>query len=168
MSKKTLLLNSTYEVLSFIPERKAIGLLCKEKVDVISEWEESIRFPSGTIKHPSILRLKYHIKKNYTTLSFSRKAVLRRDNYVCQYCSKNLKPIQATIDHIIPKSQGGGTSFLNCVTACYPCNNRKANRTPELADMILKSKPFVPTGYFYFFGDNEIWHPDWNFYVKVK
>ena len=72
MSKKTLLLNASYEVLSFIPERKVFKLLFKDKVEVISAWDDIITWGSGKVKHPSILRLKTHVKRNYFNSNFSR------------------------------------------------------------------------------------------------
>lgn len=168
--KKVLLLNSTYEILSFVTERKALKLLFKGKVDVVSVWPDvQIRFTNGFINFPAILRLKYFVKKNYTQLLFSRKAVFKRDRFGCQYCAKLLKSGQVTVDHVIPKSMGGGSSFSNCVTSCYGCNNKKGNRTPEQANMLLLTKPIAPTGYLHYISDNDHWHPEWDtFFDKER
>lgn len=168
MHKKTLLLNSTYEVLSFISAKKAFKLLCKNKTEVISNWDDVISWGSGKIKHPSILKLKYHVKRNYCMSNFSRKSVVKRDKSTCQYCNKKLTAAQTTIDHVIPKAHGGVTSFNNCVVSCIACNSRKADKTPEQANMLLLSKPTHPT--FLISHDitdpQEYWHEDWTSFLS--
>jgi len=98
---------------------------------------------NGYMVAPAVLRLKYyrHIIKK---ARYSSKVVFYRDNYVCSYCGKNFVKSKLTIDHIIPRSKGGKTDWMNCVTCCKGCNNRKRNRTPEEAGMPLLTKPFVP------------------------
>ena len=115
MSKKTLLLNASYEVLSFIPERKVFKLLFKDKVEVVSNWDEHIVWGNGRMKHPSILRLRNHVKRNYFNSNFSRKALVKRDRSTCQYCGDKLSASKITVDHVLPRAQGGVTSFINCV-----------------------------------------------------
>src|ERR1035437_1755276 len=145
MSKKTLLLNSSFEVLSFIPERKAFKLLCKDKVEIISNWDDVVAYGPIKIKHPSILRLKTHVKRNYFNSNFSRKALVKRDKSTCQFCGRRLSASQITVDHVNPRAQGGITSFMNCVVSCQECNNKKADRTPEQAGMALLKKPTHPS-----------------------
>src|ERR1700676_4169845 len=105
MSKKTLLLNASYEVLNFIPYRKALKLIVKDKVETISTWDDWVIWGSGKIKHPAILRLKNHVRRNYFNSNFSRKAVVKRDRSLCQYCGKKLTASQITIDHVMPRAQ---------------------------------------------------------------
>jgi len=167
MSKKTLLLNSSYEVLSFIVERKAIKLLLKGKVELLSVWNgRKIYSNSGVMEHPATLKMKYHVTLRPTKLTFSRKLVLRRDEYTCCYCYLKFKHNDLTIDHVIPKSAGGSNSFTNCVTACFFCNRRKRNRTPEQAGMILRKQPVIPNKYLCYFPENEEYHEDWVFFVR--
>lgn len=165
MSKKTLLLNASYEVLSFIPERKVFKLLFKDKVEIVSSWEDNIVWGTGKIKHPSILRLKNHVRRNYFNSNFSRKAVVKRDRSSCQYCGKKLTASQITIDHVLPRAQKGITSFANCVVCCQVCNNLKADRTPEQANMKLLKKPTHPSfsaAHYYVSDPQEHWHKDWD------
>jgi 5-methylcytosine-specific restriction endonuclease McrA len=165
MSRKTLLLNASYEVLSFIPERKALKLLFKDKVEVVSSWSNiEIRWDTGKIKHPSILRLKNHVRRNYYNSNFSRKALVKRDKNTCQYCGLKLSASQITIDHVLPRAQGGITSFTNCVVCCQQCNNIKADRTPEQANMVLLKKPTHPSfsAAHYVADPQEYWHVDWD------
>jgi hypothetical protein len=164
MSKKTLLLNASYEVLSFIPERKVFKLLIKDKVEVISDWDEYVAWGLGRVKHPSILRLKTHVKRNFFNSNFSRKALVKRDKSTCQFCRIKLTASQVTIDHVLPRAQGGITSFVNCVVSCQTCNNKKADRTPEQAGMVLIKKPTHPSfsASNYVADQQEYWHDDWD------
>jgi len=166
MSKKTLLLSASYEVISFIPERKAFKLFFndKDKVEVISSWDDEITWSSGKVKHPSILRLKNYVRRNYYNSNFSRKALVKRDKSTCQFCAKKLVASQITIDHVLPRAQGGVTSFTNCVVSCQICNNKKADRTPEQAKMTLLKKPTHPSfsSNIYVADPQEYWHNDWD------
>ncbi len=168
MSRKTLLLNAGYEVLSFIPERKMFKLLFKDKVEVVSSWDDVVTWGNGKIKHPSILRLKKYVKRNFFNSNFSRKALVKRDRSICQFCGRKLTASQITIDHVLPRAQGGITSFINCVVSCQDCNNRKADKTPEQASMKLLRKPTHPSfSAHYFVADpQEYWHNDWDDYLK--
>ena len=168
MFKKTLLLNASYEVLNFIPARKVYKLLIKDKVEVISSWDEEINWISGKIKHPSILRLKSHVKRNYFNSNFSRKALVKRDRNTCQYCATKLTASQITIDHVLPRAQGGITSFTNCVVSCQTCNNKKADKTPEQSNMTLLKRPTHPSfsAQYYVSDSQEYWHPDWNGFLS--
>ena len=164
---KVLLLNSTCTFLSFISERKAIKLLIKEKVDVISNWEKiRLCFSNKSILLPSILKLKYYVHLKYKKMVFSRTAVFKRDQYLCCYCGIYVSPNNITMDHIIPKSQGGRSTFLNCVAACAKCNLKKANHTPEQADMPLLKSPEVPAQYLFDLYNSDEWHNDWEQYLK--
>lgn len=170
MSRKTLLLNASYEVLSFIPERKVFKLLFKGKVEVVSTWDEVITWGNGKVQHPSILRLKNHVKRNYFNSNFSRKALVKRDRSTCQYCGVKLTASQITIDHVLPRAQGGITSFVNCVVACQLCNNQKADKTPDQAGMKLMRKPTHPSfsPQYYVADPQEYWHKDWDDFLGVS
>lgn len=163
---KTLLLNDDFQIIAFITERKAVKLLFKGKVEVISGWNgRKICSSSGYIEHPATLKMKYHVALRPTKLTFSRKLVLRRDEYTCCYCYKKYKHSSLTIDHVIPKSVGGANSFTNCVTACISCNRKKRNRTPEQAGMTLKKAPTAPNKYLCYFPGEIEWHDNWLFFI---
>ena len=168
MNRKALLLSSTYQVVSFIPERKLFKLLIKGKVEVISVWDINIAWCSGTIKQPSIVRLKTYVNKNYFNSNFSRKALVKRDRYTCQYCGKKLTASQITIDHVLPRAQGGITSFTNCVVCCQLCNNKKADKTPEQAGMVLLRKPTHPSfsAHHYVADPEQFWFAGWDDFLK--
>jgi hypothetical protein len=167
MSKKTLLLNATYEVLSFIPAKKVLKLIFKDKAEILSTWEECIAWGSGKINFPSVLRLKNYVKINQTNVNFSRKVLIKRDKSTCQYCNKKLVGSQITVDHVIPKSHGGATSFNNCVICCLTCNSKKANNTPEQANMKLLKKPTHPSynSAYFIYDYTDHWHNDWDNFI---
>lgn len=168
MSKKILLLDTNYQVQSFIELKKALKHIFKDKVEVISTWDDDLTFGSGKMKYPSILRLKNPIRRNYFNANFSRVALVKRDKSSCQYCGKKLSASAVTIDHVLPRAQGGTTTFINCVVACQTCNNKKADRTPDQAGMILLKKPTHPvfTSLRYGIDANEHWHRDWDDYLN--
>jgi 5-methylcytosine-specific restriction endonuclease McrA len=165
---KTLLLNSGYEVLSFINERKAFKLLFKDKVEVIASWNNKVKWINGYIDHPSVLILKDNVRRNFIRYTFSRSALIKRDNSTCQYCGKKLLPSQITVDHIIPKSQGGPTSFINCVVSCFPCNSKKANLPPDKVGMKLLSKPTNPSISIQYNSGAEgnLWNDEWDKFLQ--
>lgn len=172
--KRVLLLNSSYEPLQFITEKKTFKLLFKEdKVEVISHWPIEIKLISGkNFSYPSILRLKNHVKKVFIKTSFSRGAIVKRDKWTCQYCDTRLQNSQITIDHVLPKSHGGKSTFINCVVACQACNNKKANRTPDQAKMPLLRQPVDPKfvqgikDHDHHDESNEDWNHEWDMYFN--
>lgn len=168
---RVLVLNSIYEPHSFIDMKRGIKLIINEKVDVISTYSEGINLISGEVfPYPSILRLKNHVKRICLKTNFSRIGIIRRDKATCQYCDKKLDHKDITIDHVLPKHQGGTSTFLNCVVACQKCNNRKANKTPEEAKMPLLRKPLIPKVSLsikecYVSSKDENWNADWDIYI---
>lgn len=105
---------------------------------------------SKIVKIPKILILKYYVKLPYKRASPSRKNILKRDKYSCQYCGIDLCDKTATIDHITPRSKGGASSWTNMVAACKDCNLHKGNKTPKEAKMELRAKPKEPSYGFLF------------------
>ena len=166
-----LLLTNTYEFNSFIGENRAIKLLFNNKVDIISAWEDiNIYWINGEIKLPAILRLVNPIKKfSYNPAhSFSRRAIIKRDKSSCQYCGKHLSTKDITIDHVVPKSQGGNNSFINCVVSCLKCNSLKSNKNLEESGLRLINKPQVPNYLIYQQPDDKDWHKDWLYYLDMN
>jgi len=145
MKKQVLLLNQDNTPLNIITINKAYKLISRDKVwgDDSNECYE-VKSISKTIKIPKILILKYYVKLPYRKVSANRKAIIRRDKYMCQYCGIELCDKTATIDHVVPKSKGGGSTWTNMVTACKDCNLFKGNRTPKEAKMQMRSKPKEP------------------------
>ncbi len=141
----TLLLNGTFECISFLVPRKIFKLLAKEKIEVLEHWDEEVSFGNGNIiYYPAVVRLKHHVRWIPKKMRFNRTGVFRRDQFSCQYCSKTVATTKLTIDHILPRARGGESNWANCCAACFTCNNKKGNKTPEEAGMALIKKPIVP------------------------
>jgi 5-methylcytosine-specific restriction endonuclease McrA len=103
-----------------------------------SRWLHSERF---SMPLPSVIRLMEYIHIPFERKSLSRKNILLRDHNTCQYCLRVFPPQELTLDHIVPRSQGGDSSWDNLVACCRACNNRKGDRAPEFSGMRLHKKP---------------------------
>ncbi len=136
-----LVLNATYEPVNVCAARRALVLVLK---GVAAAEEESDRFlisPSRRMRVPSVIRLLEYRRIPFQGRALSRKNILMRDRNTCQFCSKVLPAGELTLDHIIPRSRGGESTWENLVACCHPCNNRKGNRLPEEAGMKLLRRP---------------------------
>ena len=138
-----LVLNFTYEALNITTFQRAVKLIFSGKAEVVHGREHRLMSPTFEMKMPSIIRMLYYIKRPMQKVALTKKNILLRDDYTCQYC--NLKGERMmTVDHVHPRSKGGPSTWENLVCACMRCNNRKNNRTPEHANMQLKRKPKAP------------------------
>jgi 5-methylcytosine-specific restriction endonuclease McrA len=140
---KVLVLNSTFSPINITSWKRALLLLLNEKAETI---EASERIVSKRFILPFVIRLKKYIPLPMSTVVLSRKSIFLRDNHTCQYCGKHS---ELTIDHIIPKSKGGGDTWTNMIACCIRCNNRKGDRTPEVAGLKLKRLPYRPPSILY-------------------
>ena len=148
MNTPVIVLNADYSFLSTTSWQNAICLLYEGKAEPVEESEVVVR-NSGTIEMivPLMIRVIKYIRKRFKSkVPYSKRNVFMRDDQVCQYCGVDIEDINhCTVDHVIPKAQGGKSRFDNCVTACKSCNHRKADRTPSQAKMYLKRKAIQPT-----------------------
>lgn len=143
--QKVLLLNASYEPLNICSWRRAVVLLLKGKA---TQVEHHTDYVYKEMPAPSVIRLLYYIKSPYKSIPLSRKNLMHRDHYTCQYCGK--KGHDLTIDHIQPRSRGGKDEWENCAVACHQCNTKKGNRTPDEAHMPLRKKPVRPVNFLSF------------------
>jgi 5-methylcytosine-specific restriction endonuclease McrA len=142
---RVLVLNATYEPLSIVSVQRAVVLLLKEKAELIEAAEERLHAAYTELPIPLVIRLVYYVRIPHPlTLAPSRRTVMARDNYTCQYCGATPGRASLTLDHVMPRSRGGPTNWDNVVTACRACNVRKGNRTPEEAGLILRRRPGRP------------------------
>jgi 5-methylcytosine-specific restriction endonuclease McrA len=140
-----LVLNVTYEPLSVVSLRRAIVLLLKDKAEILEATEQRIRAAHMNLPMPLVIRLVYFVRVPHrVSIPLSRRTVMLRDHYTCQYCGAQPLRSALTIDHVMPRVRGGATSWENVVCACKACNLRKGCRTPEEASMHLRSKPMRP------------------------
>lgn len=143
MNGHVLVLNQDYSALTICSVQRAIILIHLRKAEVVeAEADRFVRSPSVKYPWPSVVRLKMYVRVPYRRIGLSRKNVLRRDRFQCQYCGGRS---DLTVDHIMPKSRGGHDTWENLVAACTDCNNRKGDRTPREANMELRRKPFRPS-----------------------
>lgn len=135
-------LSKDYEPLTYCDVERAIVLLYLNKAESIKDSNQFLRSVTSIFRVPAVIRLLYKTAKRFIpTIKYSRRSIHQRDNYTCQYCghTKDL-----SIDHIMPVSRGGKSTWENTVTACQKCNSKKGSRTPEEAGMPLARKAVRP------------------------
>ena len=142
---EVLVLNASYEPLSIVSVKRAVILLLKEKAELVEAAEAQLRAENFTLPRPLVIRLVYFVKiPQRVFLPVTRRTVLARDHYTCQYCGHAFDRKDLNLDHVIPRDRGGPTTWENIVCSCIECNTRKANRTPQEAGMHLVKKPKRP------------------------
>ena len=140
LTGRVLLLNQTYEPLGTVGVARAMVMLFKNSVTV-EEWDGDrvLRGVRADYPVPSVIRRRTYVnvRRRREAAGMRRLRIYIRDRHRCQYCGERKSAAELTLDHILPRSRGGGGSPVNVVTACVPCNQRKGNRTPEEARMPL-------------------------------
>lgn len=143
MGQKVLVLNADYSALSICSIPKAFLLVYANKAELVSKDEKrALRTVSKSYPLPSVIKLNRYVNIPYRTVVMNRQNIFKRDGNVCVYCNGTK---ELTLDHVIPKSRGGKTSWSNLVAACKRCNAEKGNYTPEEAGMKMSHRPFKPT-----------------------
>ena len=147
MQMDVLLLNKSEEVLNVIPWHRAARLMYTGKASAPFGHDEYYRIATGEgyFELPTAIVLAKYVTVPYTNASLSRKNILRRDEYSCQYCAEHLNEANQTLDHVLPVSRGGRHEWTNLVACCKGCNSKKANQTPSEAGMQLLREPHVPS-----------------------
>ena len=171
LDASVLVLNKMFMAVHVISVRRAFILLCKELAEVVAledgqfstydfeSWREVsefraknfraeeddwVRTSNSEIQVPRVIRLNSYDKMPKHTVKFNRRNIFARDHNQCQYCGKKFATSELSLDHIVPRSQGGESSWENVVCACIDCNVRKGGRTPKQAHMGLIRKPEKP------------------------
>jgi 5-methylcytosine-specific restriction endonuclease McrA len=139
-----LVLNATYEPVNVCTVRRAVVLLLKEKAEVIEHASWELHSETTTLARPMVIRLVTFVKVPRDThrRKITRRAVFARDGWQCQYCGARTS---LTVDHVIPRSKGGGSDWENIVASCAPCNRRKGDRLPHQIGMHPRVKPRMPS-----------------------
>jgi 5-methylcytosine-specific restriction endonuclease McrA len=141
LHKPVLVLNASYEPINVCAARRALVLILKGVASAEEHGAAHIHSARQAVRVPSVIRLLEYRRIPHQARALSRKNILMRDRYTCQYCHKTLPSTELTLDHVIPRSRAGETTWENLVACCHPCNNRKGNRTPEEAGMRLARAP---------------------------
>jgi 5-methylcytosine-specific restriction endonuclease McrA len=145
LGQRVLVLNASYEPLQLISIRRAVVLLIQDKAELVEAAEQRLRARGISFEVPLVIRLMRYIKiPRRLRLPCSRRGVIARDRETCQYCGSQPGRSSLTVDHILPRSKGGPTTWENVVAACRDCNHRKGGRTPEEANMELLTVPRQP------------------------
>lgn len=142
MQKPVLVLNANFEPINVCTSRRAIGLILTGKASLVLNGRGYIHTVNQIYPSPSIIRLEKMVKRPRPRVRLTKREVLRRDNYTCQYCGE--RSAYLTIDHIVPRRLGGDHSWENLVAACPSCNHRKGGRTLEQSHMHLLRQPSEP------------------------
>ncbi len=136
-----LVLNATYEPVNVCGARRAIILILKGAASAEEELNGVVHAASLALRIPSVIRLLEYRRIPYEARALSRKNILIRDRHTCQFCDRTLPASELTLDHVVPRSQGGKSTWENLVACCHACNNRKGDRTPATAGMKLLCQP---------------------------
>jgi len=173
LESSVLVLNKFFAAVHIVNAKRAFAMLCKESAEVVSiddgqynsydftSWVdvsafkaeyglsdddpyESIKTFSLEVRVPKIIRLVVYDKLPKATIKFNRKNIFARDKSRCQYCGKKVPTSELSLDHVIPRTQGGTSNWKNIVCACTNCNKHKGGRRPEEAGMKLICKPVKP------------------------
>lgn len=143
--QRTLLLSAGYEPLNTISWKRAVSLLTLGKVEIVEEYDDQqIRTSSLILKMPAVVRLVNMFRRSKQRVRYRKQNVFARDRWTCQYCGERKPAAELTVDHVVPRAQGGRTEWENVTTSCRECNSAKADRTPQQARMRLRSKPYRP------------------------
>ncbi|MCB0875950.1 MAG: HNH endonuclease [Solirubrobacterales bacterium] len=141
---RVLVLNATYEPIHVCSVRRATVLLLKARAEMLETGDRALHSEHMELERPVVIRLVsyVHVPRDVHRRKITRKAVLARDAWTCQYCGSERAGL--TVDHVIPRSRGGESVWENIVASCAPCNRRKGNRLPREIHMHPKTTPRPP------------------------
>lgn len=166
MNNQVLILNADYSPMMVCTIERAIVLVFLGKSELVhaakDQWLHSV---SEVFPVPLVVRLINYINIPYKKVTLTRQNVFKRDSFQCQYCSKK---DHLTIDHVVPKSKGGMSTWNNLITACSRCNSMKGDRTPTEAQMKLQSMPFRPTFASFLLNSSGYVCNEWLQYLNIK
>jgi 5-methylcytosine-specific restriction endonuclease McrA len=142
-SHSTLVLNATYEPLGVVSERRALILVLNQRATMVEESQTVLHYAGGALTLPSVIKLVKFVRIPYRhSVPLSRRALFARDGGKCVYCQAPA----TSIDHVIPRSRGGGHNWENVVSACHKCNHHKADKTLKEIGWKLRTLPREPAG----------------------
>lgn len=139
-----LVLNASYEPLNVCTTRRAAVLLLKGRAEMLERAAGALHSEWMVIDRPSVVRLISYVRvpRDIHRRRITRRAVLARDDWCCQYCGD--RDGRLTVDHVVPRSRGGESVWENIVTSCAPCNRRKGNRLSGEVGMVPRTHPAAP------------------------
>jgi 5-methylcytosine-specific restriction endonuclease McrA len=141
MQAPVLVLNATFEPINVTAVRRALVLVLKGVAQAEETTHTHVHSTSRSVAVPSVIRLLSYRHIPQQSRALSRKNILLRDRNTCQFCGNSFPAAELTLDHVMPRSRGGRSSWENLVACCYSCNNSKGDRTPEEAGLKLQRRP---------------------------
>ena len=139
MMNAVLVLNQDFTPLTVCSVQRAFMLIFLNKAELLNEvTDKKLRSVTQSFPFPSVIKINRYINMPYKGVVMTRHNIFKRDGNQCQYCGTNK---DLTLDHLIPRSKGGKSSWTNLVTACKKCNARKGDYSPEQVGMKLKKHP---------------------------
>ena len=141
LQEPVLVLNATFEPINVTAVRRALVLLLKGVAQAEEINHAEVHSASNAVPVPSVIRLLAYRHIPQQSRALSRKNILLRDRNTCQFCGRQFPASELTLDHVLPRSRGGHSSWENLVACCYECNNSKGDRTPEEAGLHLVRRP---------------------------
>ena len=161
LNRLVLCLNAAYQPINVVTARRALVLVCKGAAVTEELSPFYIRTASIRLPVPNVIRFTRYRHVPRLNRAVSRKGIMLRDASTCQYCGQKLPSGDLTLDHVTPKSRGGGSTWENLVSCCFACNNKKDNRTPAEAGMrLINGKPrpiMIHSKIRMLQGDNQVW-----------
>ncbi len=163
LRQPTLVLNRSWQPVNIASVARALILVWNEQARVVEptdyqlyDWADWARLQPGPdepfiqavsmrLRVPEVITLTRYDRLPTANVAFNRRNLFKRDRQTCQYCGDQPPSDELTIDHVLPRCQGGLSTWTNCVLACVECNHRKADRTPEQAHMRLRRQPHQPS-----------------------
>jgi 5-methylcytosine-specific restriction endonuclease McrA len=164
---RVLVLNATFEPINVCTVRRATVLVLKSRAEILERSKHDLHSESMTFPRPIVIRLTSYVRvpREAHRRKITRRAVFARDGWTCQYCGGVRGTL--TLDHVIPRSRGGPSSWDNIVTCCAPCNRRKGDRLPRHAGMKLMSEPRAPNPQIFVHVASTTIHPAWEQYLTI-
>lgn len=165
LREPVLILNVNFEPLHVCNTKRALALVLGGKAEIILNGRGTIRSATREFDIPSVIRLGYMVRRPRLQVSLTKREILRRDEYTCQYCGNRSHIL--TVDHVIPRRLGGKHIWTNVVAACPACNRRKGGKLPDKANMLLRRSPFEPKPTaLYRFGQHLDNHREWEQFIS--
>jgi 5-methylcytosine-specific restriction endonuclease McrA len=144
LKRPVLVLNASYEPINICAVKRAVVLVIKGKANMEAQCDKTLYSPTVQLNIPAVIRLTYFVKIPFRIRPFSKKNLFLRDQYTCQYCGNDYEANELTLDHVVPRSRGGESSWENTVTCCKKCNEKKGGHLPAEIGMNPIKKPRAP------------------------
>jgi len=165
MHEPVLVLNANFEPINICTTRRAVVLILGGKAAMVANGRGYLHTVTIALPRPSVIRLEQQVRRPRPHVKLTRREVFRRDNFTCQYCGR--RDTGLTVDHVVPRYQGGLHIWTNVVAACAHCNHHKGGRSPEEARMRLLHIPKEPpVSAAYMFGRHTNNNSEWAEFIR--